>query len=118
MSEFTKDSLSEDKLRYSLIDPAFLAEVTSVMSNGAKKYSVDNWQKCHDVSLYIDALFRHIEAWRQGEKNDPEWDCHHLAHAACNLMFLHHFDKREQHVTQQHESPRRTTSSKASSYRK
>ena len=31
---------------------------------------------------------RHFEAYRSGEKNDPESGMPHLWHVACNIMFL------------------------------
>ncbi len=93
--EFTKESLSVDKLQYSLMDPRFRKEIVAVLTLGAKKYSRDNWKKCPDRTLYIDALERHIEDWKMGVENDEETNLSHLAHAACNLMFLFWMDNKE-----------------------
>ena len=95
MNDFVKESQSVDKLIYSALVPEFIREVVDVLTSGAKKYSLNNWKKCEDKSLYIDALFRHIEAWRMGEKLDTETGKHHLAHACCNLMFLFWMDNNE-----------------------
>ena len=92
---FIKESQSVDKPMYSLLLPTFIKQVVEVMTIGAKKYSIDNWQKCEDKSLYVDALFRHIESWRIGETYDLETGKHHLAHACCNLMFLFWMDNNE-----------------------
>lgn len=89
---FVKEALSGGKIMYSLLLPEFLKEVAEIMTIGAEKYDIDNWKKCKDKKLYIDALFRHIEAWRLGEQRDEETDKHHLAHACCNLMFLFWMD--------------------------
>jgi hypothetical protein len=35
---------------------------------------------------------RHIAAWQSTGNTDPESGHHHLAHAACNLIFLMWFD--------------------------
>lgn len=95
MSEFTKESLSVDKLQYSLLEPDFMAEVAKVLTFGANKYSRENWKKCQNPELYMDALIRHIEAYRRGEQCDPETLLHHFAHAACNLMFLYWMEYNE-----------------------
>lgn len=93
--EFTKESLSVDKVRMSLLEPEFLEKVAAVLTDGAKKYSTDNWKKCPDKSLYVDALLRHINAWQQGESVDKDTGISHLAHAACNLMFLDWMENNE-----------------------
>lgn len=90
MSDFMK--YDSEKLRYSLIPSAVLAEEAKVMTFGAKKYTADNWRKCDDLSRYVDAMYRHVEAWRMGEKLDPESGAHHLAHARCCLAFLMELD--------------------------
>jgi hypothetical protein len=77
--------------------------VVRILEFGARKYSengwrsVDNWEK-----RYFDAAFRHMIAVARGEQFDicpahkgvRPADCKdcsgepHLAHAACNLLFL------------------------------
>jgi len=53
------------------------------------KYTGDNnWMYVKPRSRYIDALFRHLTAWLDGEKDDPEDSFGHLAHAGCCLLFL------------------------------
>lgn len=87
---FTKDSLSLSKTQFSLITPEFKEEIAEILTFGAEKYGRENWRKCKtkDLHLYIDAFERHVNAWRKGEQVDQESGKHHLAHAACNLMFL------------------------------
>lgn len=41
-----------------------------------------------EPSRYIAAAMRHFEAYRKGEKDDPESGMPHLWHCACNIMFL------------------------------
>lgn len=95
--EFTKDSLSQTKPIPGAISPSFTDQVSKVLAFGAAKYGRDNWSKCSkdQLFLYEDALLRHINAYRLGEQNDDETGLNHLAHAACNLMFLFELDKKE-----------------------
>ena len=84
----------DGKLRFDLIEPQFEEEVAAVLTLGAKKYEANNWQKVEDpVNRYYAALRRHLNAWRSGEKTDPESGLSHLAHVATNIMFLLHFDQ-------------------------
>lgn len=81
------------KLEYGLLPPFALKEVVKVLTFGAQKYERDNWQKVPDSKRrYFDALQRHVWAWKEGEKFDPESGIHHLAHAMCCLMFLYEHD--------------------------
>jgi len=41
-----------------------------------------------DDSRYVGALYRHLEAWRDGEEVDTESSMPHLWHAMTNLAFL------------------------------
>jgi hypothetical protein len=98
-NEFVKESLSVDKTMYSLLEPDFLKEMAEILTLGAKKYSKDNWKKCKqkDIHLYVDALMRHFESYRQGNMRDEETNKHELAHCACNLMFLMYMEKLNEH---------------------
>jgi hypothetical protein len=89
-SEFIK--LDSGKRRLSLIEPKFIQTLGDVITFGAEKYAPGNWRLCEDTSRYKDALLRHIYAYLSGEQQDQETSLSHLAHAACNLMFLQYFD--------------------------
>jgi hypothetical protein len=93
-SEFIK--LDNGKRRLSLIEPQFMQTLGDVITFGAIKYAPNNWKLCEDTSRYKDALLRHIYAYLSGEQRDQETGIEHLAHAACNLMFLQYFDNKEQ----------------------
>jgi hypothetical protein len=71
-----------------LIDPGFQREMAKVLGYGAKKYSVDNWRKGSSYRRYVASTLRHIQAFLEREDIDPESECEHLAHAACNIMFI------------------------------
>ena len=79
------------KLLYSLIPPETLKALAEVLTYGAQKYAPNNWIKVENGDIrYMDALFRHLEAFRSGETHDPESGYHHLSHCLCNIMFLHY----------------------------
>lgn len=81
------------KTRYDLVLPEFEEELAKVLTKGAEHYGANNWQEVEDAeNRYYSALRRHISAWRRGEKIDNDTGLGHLAHAACNLMFLFYGD--------------------------
>lgn len=72
-----------------LLPPSALATAAWVHKLGADKYEPWNWRKnrvC--ASTYVGAIKRHLDAWIDGEDNDPESGITHLAHiiASCNIM--------------------------------
>lgn len=84
----------EGKVRFDLLLPQFEEAVAKVLTVGAEKYGANNWQNVEDgESRYYAALRRHINAYYMGEDNDPEDGLSHLAHAACNIMFLMHLQE-------------------------
>ncbi len=74
-----------------LIDAHFIEDVALVLAFGARKYSVDNWQKGMAVGKALGSVLRHTFAVLRGELKDPETGISHLAHATCGLMFTHYF---------------------------
>lgn len=66
-----------------------LVEVVRVLEFGAAKYSRDGWRVVPDARRrYLAAAFRHMTAFTEGERCDAESGLHHLAHAACCLLFV------------------------------
>ena len=81
------------KLQYSLIPPETTKALAVVLTFGASKYTIDGWKYVPDAKRrYMDALFRHLEAFRSGETHDHESNLHHLAHALTNVAFLHYLE--------------------------
>ena len=81
------------KVPWSLMPVGPMEIVVRAAEHGAKKYGKDNWQRLDDPrERYVDAAYRHIAAWREGEKCDPESKVHHLGHAICSLIFVLWFD--------------------------
>lgn len=82
------------KLRYSLVPPIAIKAIAEVLTFGAKKYAPNSWQNVENGEVrYLDALMRHLEAYRSGESIDPDSGLSHLAHAIANMAFLCHFEK-------------------------
>lgn len=62
--------------------------IVKVLAFGAQKYAPRNWEKGMNWSRPYAALQRHLTAWWEGEKADPETGFSHLWHAGCCLFFL------------------------------
>ena len=84
------------KLQFSLIPPQTTTALAEVLTFGARKYSKNNWMLVENgKERYLDALYRHLEAYRSGEYFDSESGLPHLSHALCNLSFIHYFEATE-----------------------
>ena len=74
-------------------------QVADVLTYGAEKYPKpplhDSWKTVPDAERrYTDALYRHLHAYLvDGEEDDVESGKSHLAHAICNLHFIHELNK-------------------------
>lgn len=78
-----------DKEQFSLLPTGTLKPVLKVLGFGAKKYAKDNWKYVENgKERYFNAAMRHLTAWWEGEKTDPETGESHLAHTLCCLFFL------------------------------
>lgn len=94
MKKKTGTKLDGGKPDWSLLPMGTVDLVVKVLTFGAEKYERDNWQKVeHLPERYYSASMRHIDAWWRGEMHDPESGIHHLAHAACCLLFLIWWDE-------------------------
>ena len=82
-----------DKPRWDLLPFEQVEKIVHVLTDGAKKYSDDNWKEVPDgFKRYFSAALRHLAAYGSGEKFDPESKHSHLAHAGCNILFLLWFE--------------------------
>ena len=89
------DRFNEGKPKHSLIDAEFEAELAKVLTFGAKKYAPNNWRKGLPWMETMDSLKRHINAFMDPSCSDldEETGLHHMAHVACNAMFLVWYSK-------------------------
>jgi hypothetical protein len=72
-----------------LVPPYAMEQTAWVHKLGAEKYGPWNWREtgvC--ASTYVNAILRHLNAWRDGESLDPESGITHLAHIACSANIL------------------------------
>lgn len=77
------------KLRYDLLPVEPIEKIVEILDYGCQKYGPNRWQNLDDFdNRYYAAAMRHLTAWRKGELKDEESKLSHLAHAACNLIFL------------------------------
>lgn len=95
----TVDMSKDDsqKLKWHLMPFAAAHEILRVLSFGAFEkprpdgsfgYGVGNWRTVPDArTRYANATIRHVVAYLNGERRDPESGLHPLAHAACSAIF-------------------------------
>jgi len=76
------------KARWDLLPPEALLPVLRTLAYGEQKYEAWNWTKGLTYTQVYASVLRHLTAWRQGKDQDPESGESHLAHAACNILFL------------------------------
>lgn len=72
---------SDSPYRSDLLPPAALLVIARVLKEGADKYGDDNWRAIPRKDHMNHAL-THMLTHRAGDQTD-----HHLAHAACRLLF-------------------------------
>lgn len=78
----------DGKLPLELVTVQFVGTVAAVLAHGREKYEAWNWTKGLPWMRTYGAVLRHLYRWAAGEELDPESGLPHLAHAACNIMFL------------------------------
>ena len=89
MERGDKNKFDNGKLMWDLLPLSMVEPIVKVLTYGAKKYRPNSWQCVrHGRDRYYAAMLRHIRDWQSGEFYDPESGLPHLAHAACNMIFL------------------------------
>ena len=81
------------KARYTLLPAWALDRAALALTLGAEKHARDDFSKKDSgrtVEGELDAVWRHIAAWRTStnvvNRSDPETGLHHLAHAAARCL--------------------------------
>lgn len=87
---------SEGKVRYDLIPPEWIHALGHVFTEGAKKYADRNWEKGMPWGEMVRATQNHLHTFLADRSGafDDETGCHHLAHAAWNLLALMSYNLR------------------------
>lgn len=84
----------DGKPRWDLLPFDALEEVAEVLEYGARKYAARNWEKGMAWGRLLRAAIGHLASWAKGKPRDDESGLPHLAHAACNVLFLLALTKR------------------------
>lgn len=87
--------IQEGKPKPTLVYTSFINEVARVREYGLTKYpDAENWRTT-SIDDHFNAMLRHVLAAKAhymkesaGEKMDQSSGLSHLAHAACNIMFV------------------------------
>ena len=84
-----KDSVGAKKAPLRYVPPALAIEVAAVMETGATKYGPFNWRE-QPVSAvtYVEAMERHLAAWKDGQDNAEDSGLSHSAHVAASCGIL------------------------------
>jgi len=85
-----KDRIGSKKLPLSLLSGTAKIEWCLAQLEGALKYGTWNWRSAGiRTSIYLDALERHLEKFKNGEDRDPATLVHHLGSVmACAAIIL------------------------------
>lgn len=76
------------KIEFDDIPLLGIIEVSKAGAYGRGKYGKQNWRKSAETSQYLNCAMRHILKYMYGETYDSESKCHHLGHAAWNILAL------------------------------
>lgn len=76
------------KARMDLLPFDALESISDVLTYGAKKYAVRNWEKGMSWGRLVGATLRHLSAWCRGQEMDPESKLPHLSHFGCCALML------------------------------
>lgn len=93
--EETGKKFDAGKPDYSMIEKSFMDEVSKVMMYGKEKYGRNNWKKGLEWNRLFAAACRHLFQAKDESKLDDESKLRHLAHCACNLMFMIYLENQE-----------------------
>lgn len=84
-----KDALGIKKAPLRFVPWALRILAAPAMALGAHKYGPFNWRtKPVKLTVYLEAIDRHLAAFADGQDNDPESGASHLSHAAACLGII------------------------------
>lgn len=83
------------KNRVDLLPVKALEQVAKVLTAGLDKYPERNWEPGMAWSRCYASALRHLFAWWRGEDEDPQTGLSHLAHCACNILFLLEYEEKK-----------------------
>jgi hypothetical protein len=84
-----KDAIGIKKPPITTVPLNVLAEVGVGMLEGSMKYGRHNYRVAGvRASVYVDATWRHLMSWWEGEDTDPDSGLSHITKAICSLCVL------------------------------
>lgn len=84
-----KDAVGSGKVPLHLWPTTATVVGSMALMEGALKYGRCNWRPGGvRASIYFDACSRHLNAWFEGEDNDPDSGLPHLGHALACLAVV------------------------------
>jgi hypothetical protein len=85
-----KTRLGQKKPSITAVPATALLHCALAMMDGERKYGLYNWrEKDVPARIYVDAMFRHMSAWADGEECAEDSGVHHLGHVmACCAIVL------------------------------
>lgn len=85
-----KTAAGAAKVPLHLVPPSATYHLAEAFADGARKYGPFNWRdKGVSASVYIAAMMRHVDAYRDGEDVSRDALVHHLGHVmACCAIIL------------------------------
>jgi hypothetical protein len=90
-----KTKYGQAKPGLSSIPQTAIIHLGLAMENGRNKYGLYNWrEKTVSSTIYVDAAWRHLASWMDGEDVAEDSGVHHLGHVmACCAILLDAFEQ-------------------------
>lgn len=79
---------NDGKPKVDLIPPRWVFVLAEVLTQGAEKYDLRNWEQGMDWGHCYAGAMRHLLRFWSCQEIDPESGLNHLAHAAWNCLAL------------------------------
>lgn len=84
-----KDAIGDKKLPLALLSGIAKIQWALAHLEGMLKYGAWNWRSAGvRASIYISAIERHVEKYKNGETSDPESRVHHLGNVMASCAIL------------------------------
>ena len=81
-------SSTKNKGKFNLIPPGPLLRLAQLYERGSLIYGAHNWEKGFNFSRALDSMLRHINQFKDGQKDED-----HLIAAVWNLFAIVHFEE-------------------------
>jgi hypothetical protein len=84
-----KHTVGRSKPSLHCVPQIALFAMGAAMKDGADKYGKFNWRDTSvDSDEFLNAIYRHLAAWSEGEEFAPDSGVHHLAHVLAGCAIL------------------------------